>query len=129
MKLRPLARLRRALAWMRSLHAKLFLVTALLTSFLTVMVALTIVRNNRREFMTVGKNLAIQTAQAVSTEILQRDPRLEDPRTIETILASLASRNGSIFQIDVFERVGKDELLLKCTSLEVKRLRSVTCAC
>ncbi len=118
MKLRPLARLRRALAWMRSLHAKLFLVTALLTSFLTVMVALTIVRNNRREFMTVGKNLAIQTAQAVSTEILQRDPRLEDPRTIETILASLASRNGSIFQIDVFERVGKDELLLKCTSLE-----------
>ena len=79
MKLRPLARLRRALAWMRSLHAKLFLVTALLTSFLTVMVALTIVRNNRREFMTVGKNLAIQTAQAVSTEILQRDPAWKTP--------------------------------------------------
>ena len=36
------------LAWFRSLHAKLFTVTALVTSLLTIAVAYSITRNSRR---------------------------------------------------------------------------------
>jgi signal transduction histidine kinase len=99
----------RAFAWLHSLHAKLFLVTALVTSVLTVAVAFSITRNSRRELEKYSRNLSIETSQAVETEILQRWNRdfhdFKDPRKIKELLESLAGPDRSIFQIDVFRRL------------------------
>lgn len=110
MKLRPLV-------WFKSLHAKLFTVVALVTSALTVMVAFSITRNSQRELESYSKNLAIQTAFAVETEILERDPQFKDPRQIEKVLESLSSPQHSIFQIDVFKRESRDVVSLITSSL------------
>lgn len=101
MKIRPLA-------WFQSLHAKLFTVTALVTSLLTVAIAWSITNNSRRELLRYTKSLAIDTSEAVETEIVQRwDKEFHDfkePRKIEELLESLAGPDRSIFQIDVFRR-------------------------
>jgi len=90
--------------WLRSLHAKLFIATALVTSVLTFAVAFSITRNSRVEMEGYAKELALQTSQAVETEIVERDPSFQDPRGIEEILESLAGPSHSIYQIDVFRR-------------------------
>ena len=96
------------LAWFRSLHAKLFTVTALVTSLLTIAVAYSITRNSRREMENYTKNLAYETSLEVKDEILQRwDKDFHDfnnKRGIEELLESLAGPDRSIFQIDVFKR-------------------------
>ena len=96
-------------AWFHSLHAKLFTVTALVTSVLTVAVAFSITRNSRRELEKYSRNLSIETSQAVETEILQRWNRdfhdFKDPKKIKELLESLAGPDRSIFQIDVFRRL------------------------
>ena len=97
----------RPLAWMRSLHAKLFLLLGLVTSVLTVAVAYSIVRNSRRELESYSKRLTIETAATVETDILERDPTFRDPDKLDQVLASIAGPDRSIFQIDVFRRVGK----------------------
>ena len=94
--------------WLRSLHAKLFLVTALVTSVLTVAVAYSITKNSRAEMEGYSKSLALQTAQAVETEIIERDPTFQNPRAIEEILESLAGPSHSVYQIDVFRRSKED---------------------
>jgi signal transduction histidine kinase len=99
----------RAFAWFHSLHAKLFTVTALVTSVLTVAVAFSITRNSRRELEKYSRNLAIETSQAVETEILQRWNKdfhdFKDPQKLKELLQSLAGPDRSIFQIDVFRRM------------------------
>ncbi len=103
----------RPLAWLRSLHAKLFIVTALVTSALTIGVAYSIVRNSRREFQEYTRRLVVEAAQTVETDVVQRDPQFKDPRKLEELLQSIAGEDRAIFQIDVFKRVegGKVELV------------------
>lgn len=107
----------RPLAWLLSLHAKLFVVVALVTSALTVMVAFSITRNSQRELEAYSRNVAIQTAFAVETEILARDPGFKDPRLIEQVLESMVNPQGSIFQIDVFKNEGREQISLVVSSL------------
>ena len=95
----------RPLAWLRSLHAKLFIVTALVTSALTIGVAYSIVRNSRREFQEYTRKLVVEAAQTVETDVLQRDPQFKDPRKLEELLQSIAGEDRAVFQIDVFKRV------------------------
>ena len=106
--------------WFHTLHAKLFTVTALVTSVLTIAVAYSITRNSRRELERYSKNLAIETSQAVEAEILQRWDKdfkdFKDPHKIEEVLDSLAGPDRSIFQIDVFRREDKDEVSLVTSS-------------
>jgi signal transduction histidine kinase len=111
----------RPFAWFHSLHAKLFTVTALVTSVLTVAVAFSITRNSRRELEKYSRNLSIETSQAVETEILQRWNKdfhdFKDPSKIKELLQSLAGPDRSIFQIDVFRRVpGSDQVALVASS-------------
>ncbi len=105
-------RLRRILplGWFKSLHAKLFIVTAILTSGITVAVALQINRNLRRELESYSRKLAIETSQAVEADITARDPTFSDPRKIEEVLESLAGDGRAIFQIDVFKAEGRDQI-------------------
>jgi len=93
---------RQALAWVHSLHAKLFLVTAAVTSLVTIAVAGSITRNNRLNFEAYSKNVAIEACDVVRKEILERDPDFLDPRKIEGVIESLAGEKRSIFQIDIF---------------------------
>lgn len=98
------------LAWFKSLHAKLFIVTALVTSGITVAVALQIIWNSRKELESSTKQIALETSQAVEADILTRDPNFSDPRGIEGVLESFAGEGRSIFQIDVFKAEGRDQV-------------------
>jgi signal transduction histidine kinase len=111
----------RPFAWFHSLHAKLFTVTALVTSVLTVAVAFSITRNSRRELEKYSRSLSIETSQAVETEILQRWNKdfhdFKDPAKIKELLESLAGPDRSIFQIDVFRRLpGTSQVALVASS-------------
>ncbi|MFN7958677.1 MAG: ATP-binding protein [Holophagaceae bacterium] len=97
----------RPLAWLRSLHAKLFVLLGLVTSLLTVAVAYSITRNSRRELETYSRNLVIEAAGTIETDIVERDPGFKDPDKLDQVLASIAGPDRSIFQIDVFKRVGR----------------------
>jgi two-component system NtrC family sensor kinase len=97
----------RPLAWLLSLHAKLFLLLGLVTSVLTVAVAYSIVRNSRRELENYSRKLVIETAITVETDIIERDPTFKDPDKLDQLLDSIAGPDRSIFEIDVFKRVGK----------------------
>lgn len=97
----------RPLAWLLSLHAKLFLLLGLVTSVLTVAVAYSIVRNSRRELENYSRKLVIETAVTVETDIIERDPAFKDPDKLDQLLASIAGPDRSIFQIDVFKRIGR----------------------
>jgi len=106
------------LAWVKSLHAKLFIVTALVTSGITVAVALQIIRNSRKELEISTKQIALETSQAVEADIVARDPGFSDPRKIESVLESFAGEGRSIFQIDVFKAEGKDQVSFLVSSGE-----------
>ncbi|BDU70734.1 hypothetical protein GETHOR_28350 [Geothrix oryzae] len=97
----------RPLAWLRSVHAKLFLLLGLVTSLLTVAVAYSITRNSRRELENYSRKLVIEAAGTVETDIVERDPGFKDPDKLDQLLDSIAGPDRSIFQIDVFKRVGK----------------------
>lgn len=97
----------RPLAWLQSLHAKLFLMLGLVTSLLTVAVAFSITRNSRRELESYSRKLVIEAAGTVETDILERDPGFRDPDKMDQLLDSIAGPDRSIFQIDVFRRVGR----------------------
>lgn len=102
---------RQALAWFHSLHAKLFLVTAAVTSLVTIAVAGSITRNNRLNFEAYSKNVALEACDVVKKEILERDPEFLDPRKIEGVIESLAGEKRSIFQIDIFPLEAKSRLM------------------
>lgn len=100
------------LEWLRSLHAKLFILLGLVTSILTVAVAYSIIRNSRREIETYSRNLTIEAAQTVETDVRERDPGFRDPDKLDQLLSSIAGPDRSVFQIDVFKRVGRNEVQL-----------------
>lgn len=108
----------RPLEWLLSLHAKLFILLGLVTSVLTVAVAYSITRNSRRELETYSRNLTIEAAQTVETDVVERDPTFKDPDKLDQLLASIAGPDRSIFQIDVFRRVGRDEVQLVQSSAD-----------
>jgi signal transduction histidine kinase len=89
--------------WFRSVHAKLFIVTGLVTSGITLGVAYTITSNSRKEMLDYTRQLAVQTAQAVQTEIQDRDEDFSNPKKLKEFLVSLAGTDKSIDQIDVFK--------------------------
>ena len=91
-----------ALHWIHSLHAKLFLITAAVTSLLTIGVAYSITKNNRVILEEYSKNIALETCEVVKKDILERGGDFKDPRKVEEILESMAGGNRSVFQIDVF---------------------------
>jgi signal transduction histidine kinase len=93
----------RTLKWFKSVHAKLFLVTGLLTSLLILAMAYTITDNSRKEMLDYTRDLAIQTARVVEKEIQERDEHFQNPAKIKEFLESLAGTDKSIDQIDVFE--------------------------
>ncbi len=95
----------RPIKWLRSLHAKLFLVTALVTSVLTVAVAFNITLHSRKELEAYSKKLTIDAARTVETDIFDRDPTFKDKRKLEELLERMAGEDRSIFQIDVFQRI------------------------
>jgi len=97
----------RPLAWLRSLHAKLFLLLGLVTSVITVAVAYSINRNSSREIESYSRKLVIDAAGTVETDIIERDPGFKDPEKLQQLLESIAGPDRSIFQIDVFKRVGR----------------------
>ena len=97
----------RSRAWVGSLHAKLFLMLGLVTSVITVAVAYSITRNSRRELESYTRQLVLDTAGTVEKEILERDPGFRDPDKLDQLLSSMAGPDRSIFQIDVFRRVGR----------------------
>lgn len=97
----------RPLAWLRSLHAKLFVLLGLVTSVLTVAVAYNITRNSRRELESYSRKLTIEAAGTVETDIVERDPSFSNPDKLDQLLESIAGPDRSIFQIDVFKRLGK----------------------
>ncbi|HLO66111.1 MAG TPA: ATP-binding protein [Holophaga sp.] len=108
------------MAWFRSLHAKLFTVTALVTSLLTIAVAYSITRNSRREIENYTRNLAFESSSVVETEILQRWDKdfkdFKEKRKIEELLEGLAGPDRSIFRIDVFKREEGDGVSLVTSS-------------
>ncbi|HJV90817.1 MAG TPA: ATP-binding protein [Holophagaceae bacterium] len=109
----------RVLAWFRSLHAKLFLLTAAVTSFLTVAVAFSITKNSRKELEDYSRRLLVEASETVQTEVVERDPHFDNPRKLEEMLESIAGKGRSIFQIDVFKRVeGKQVELVKSSGEE-----------
>lgn len=106
------------LRWFGSVHAKLFLVTGLVTSLLTVMVAYSITRDSRKAMEDYTRNLAVQTAKAVATEIMERDPAFKDPRKIKEVLESLQGSDKSIVRIDVFRAEGRERVAFVTSSGE-----------
>lgn len=102
---------RQALAWIHSLHAKLFIVTAAVTSLLTIAVAYSITSNSRTYFEAYAKTVALEACEVVKKEILERDPEFLDPRKIEGVLESMAGEKRSVFQIDVFHLEPKSRQL------------------
>src|SRR5512133_1317186 len=97
----------RPMAWLHSVHAKLFLLLGLVTSVLTVAVAYSIIRNSRRELENYSRQLTIETAGTVETDVVERDPAFRDADKLDQLLESIDGPDRSIFQIDVFRRVGK----------------------
>jgi signal transduction histidine kinase len=118
------------LAWLRSLHAKLFLLTALLTASLTIAVALVTSNASKQYAMDYAKKLAVDSAYNVDYEIHrqlldQKDVQGEfrNSKSIDDLLDSLAGPSRTIFQIDVFRRLdpqrdGKSGLALVASSLD-----------
>ena len=100
-------------AWFRSLHAKLFLLTAAVTSFLTVAVAFSITKNSRKELEDYSRRLLIEAAETVVTEVLlEPGSHFDHPRELEEMLESIAGPDRSIFRIDVFKRTNGNEVEL-----------------
>jgi signal transduction histidine kinase len=103
-------------AWFQSLHAKLFIMTALVTSGITVLLAISISRNYRQQAENYAKQQAFEASQTVETEIQERDPKFSDPRKIKEVIEGLAGPDRSIFQIDVFQAIDRDHVVLKASS-------------
>nr|WP_320133085.1 ATP-binding protein [uncultured Holophaga sp.] len=115
----------RVLTWTRSLHAKLFLVTALVTSAVTILVAASITSNSRKEMLVYTRALAVQNALAVETEIHQRWERdfhdfqnFRNTEDLSDFLETLSGEGRVIFQIDVFKRTGEKTVALAASSAD-----------
>ncbi|MBP1627390.1 MAG: putative Histidine kinase [Holophagaceae bacterium] len=112
---------RRVISWIKSLHAKLFLLTALVTSVVTILVAASITNNSRKEMLLYTKRMAIQNGLAVESEIQQRWDLdfhdFKDPEALGEFLQTLSGEDRIIFQIDVFKRVADKKVALVASSV------------
>ncbi len=121
----------RPLAWLRSLHAKLFLLTAIVTAGLTIAVALVTSNGSKQVAMDYAKQLAIDTARNVEHQIRSqmestgdRQGEFRHAKDVNAMLEDMAGSDKSINQIDVFRRMdptrddGQDGLAVVASSLE-----------
>ena len=91
----------RAREWPQSLNVKLFLVMALLTSILTIAVAVSIISGLRLSIESYTKGLALRTARGVVEDINRLDPELKFRReTAETLVTW--TNPEDVYQIDIF---------------------------
>ena len=98
----------RARAWFQSLNAKLFIVMALLTSVLTIAVAISIISSFKVSIESYTKDLALRTARGVIEDINRLDPELKFRReTAETLLTW--TNPEDVYQIDIFAAAIVDE--------------------
>lgn len=100
------------LTWLRSLHAKLFLLTAAVTAGLTIAVALVTSNGSREEALNYAKQLAVDTARNVEHQIRSqmessgdRQGEFRHAKDIDAMLEDMAGSDKSINQIDVFRRL------------------------
>jgi len=111
----------RLISWTRSLHAKLFLLTALVTTVVTILVAASIINNSRKEMLLYTKRMAIQNGLAVESEIQQRWDldlhEFKDPEALTEFLQTLSGEDRIIFQIDIFKRTGDHKVALVASSV------------
>ena len=88
------------LAWRKGLHARLFLLMALLTSALAISVAFFIISGFKRSIESYTKELAFGTVRGVAADIRRSDPELKFRRETSELLASW-SNPESVRQIDI----------------------------
>jgi len=108
MKQIPLVHFILARTWFRSLNAKLFLVMALLTSVLTIAVAVSIINSFKVSIESYTKDLALRTARGVIEDINRLDPELKFKRETAETLLTWANPEG-VYQIDIFAAARVDE--------------------
>ena len=98
----------RARVWFRSLNAKLFLVMALLTSVLTIAVAVSIINSFKASIESYAKDTALRTARGVIEDINRLDPELKFRRETAETLLTWTNPEG-VYQIDIFATARVDE--------------------
>ncbi|MCL1908088.1 MAG: ATP-binding protein [Holophagaceae bacterium] len=91
----------RILPWFQSLNAKLFILVALLTSILTIVVAISIISVFKNSIESYAKDVALKTARGVIEDIIRLDPELKFRRETSEILVNWANPE-SVHQIDLF---------------------------
>ncbi|MCL1908161.1 MAG: ATP-binding protein [Holophagaceae bacterium] len=111
----------RVRAWFQSLNAKLFILMALLTTTLTIAVAIFIVGVFQRSIESYAKDVATRTALGVIDDIARMDPELKFRRETAEILSAWANPE-SVHQIDIFTAAmvdGEDYVDLWATSADI----------
>jgi len=86
--------------WAKSMHAKIFLAMAMLTCFLTIAAAISVVSVFRRSIESYSKDVAMRTALGVAEEIRRIDPSLKYRRETAEMLAAWTNPE-SVHQIDL----------------------------
>jgi signal transduction histidine kinase len=94
-------------AWAKSTHAKIFLAMALLTCFLTIAAAISVISGFRHSIESYSKDIALRTASGVAEEIRRIDPSLKYRRETAEILATWANPE-SVHQIDLLRASSAD---------------------
>jgi len=87
-------------AWAKSMHAKIFLAMAMLTCFLTIAAAISVISVFRRSIESYSKDVAMRTALGVAEEIRRTDPDLKYRRETAEMLATWTNPE-SVHQIDL----------------------------
>jgi signal transduction histidine kinase len=90
-----------ARAWPQSLNAKLFVAIALLTSILTIAVAVFIISALKSSIESYTKGIALRTVQGVIEDINRHDPEFKFRRETAELLLTWTNPE-SVRQIDLF---------------------------
>jgi signal transduction histidine kinase len=88
-------------AWSQSLNAKLFIVMALLTSILTIVVAVSVISAFKTSIESYSKDLALRAVRGVIEDINRLDPEFKFRRETAGVLATWTDPE-SVRQIDLF---------------------------
>jgi signal transduction histidine kinase len=91
----------RAQAWPQSLNAKLFVATALLTSILTIAVAVFVISAFKRSIESYTRGIALRTVRGVVEDINRLDPEFKFRRETAELLLTWTNPE-SVRQIDLF---------------------------
>jgi signal transduction histidine kinase len=100
------------LVWLRSLHAKLFLLTASVTASLTIAVALVTSNGSKQYAMEYARKMACDQALNTEHEIHRQLQEQKDylgefrhSQDVDDMLTNMAGPDRTVFQIDVFRRL------------------------